>query len=194
MVCRRGGNSVIHLALVVVCGAHILLRRYRQPEARMAWLVILIAPPIVGALGYLLFGLTNIGKARIARLRDIGDILPRPERADNWPEGARSATSEQFEPLFNVGRSISGYLAVGGNRADLMEDPDAAIAKIVEDIDHATIRSTFSSTFGWTILFPRSRQRCVLRLTAEWTRLLSFPPATTISLSRQPAGAITKAC
>lgn len=71
----------LHIVLIVVCGLHILLRRNRQPESRMAWLVILIALPYAGAIGYLLLGSTNIGRTRVARLRDTTGILPRPDTA-----------------------------------------------------------------------------------------------------------------
>jgi cardiolipin synthase len=40
-------------------------------------------------------------------------------------------------PLASVGRSISGYGIVGGNRAELMPDSDSAIDRMVADIDSA---------------------------------------------------------
>lgn len=126
------------IALILICGAHILLRRYRQPESRMAWLVVLIALPYAGALAYLLLGSTNVGRRRIARLRDTTDILPQPSAAPGW-DAEQNAAGElaPYEGFFRVGQSISGYAPIGGNRAELMADSDATIARMADDIDRA---------------------------------------------------------
>ncbi|MGL4279936.1 MAG: cardiolipin synthase [Albidovulum sp.] len=128
-----------HVAIVTLCTFHILLRRHRMPESRLAWLVMVFALPYVGALAYLLLGNTNIGKRRVLRLNDAFATLARPEAAPGWdaPELAVHLP-EEVEPLFRVGQSISGYPAVGGNSARLMEDSDATIAQMVADIDAAT--------------------------------------------------------
>ncbi|WP_454883223.1 cardiolipin synthase [Sphingomonas oryzagri] len=126
------------IILIVVCGLHILLRRHRQPESRMAWLVVLIALPYAGALSYLLLGSTSVGRKRITRLRNTTDILPRPDVAPGW-EAPQNAPGDltPYEGFFRVGSSISGYGPVGGNRAELMADSDATIARMVDDIDRS---------------------------------------------------------
>lgn len=127
-----------HIALVVFCGLHILLRRHRQPESRMAWLAVLAAVPYLGALAYLLLGSTNIGKRRVARLKDSSSLLPRPDAAPGWPRPERTIGEPgDYDALFRVGESISGYQPVAGNRAQLMADSDAMISRLVEDIDEA---------------------------------------------------------
>lgn len=130
--------AVVHILLLLFCGAHVLLRRHRQPESRMAWLVVLAAVPYLGALAYLLLGTTSIGASRIARLKDSAKLLPSPAAAagSDAPE-CRPGQLGEHEALFRVGRSISGYEAVGGNRAQLMADSDAMIASLVADIDAA---------------------------------------------------------
>lgn len=129
---------IAHVVLVLLCGAHILLRRHRQPEARLAWLVVLGALPYLGILAYLLLGTTNIGRARVALLRQTAGLLPRPERAPGW-DGADNAPGDvaPYDPLFRVGHAVGGYAVVGGNSAALVEEGDAAIAAMVADIDAA---------------------------------------------------------
>ena len=104
----------------------------------MAWLVILAALPFVGAFAYLMLGTTNIGRTRVARLKDSASILPPFDCAQGWdaPE-CRPGELDTREALFRVGKSISGYAPVGGNRAELMQDSDAMIARLVADIDAA---------------------------------------------------------
>ena len=49
----------------------------------------------------------------------------------------RPKIPERHVPLFKVGQSISGFEPVGGNRACLMADSNAAIDAMVADIDKA---------------------------------------------------------
>jgi len=127
--------SILHVLVAALLGVRILLRPHRQPESRAAWLVVVIAAPFVGAVLYALLGETGIGRERTRRLREVARALPPPcvGAAEVLP-GAGEGPAAQ---LFAVGRSISGYPAVGGNRAALMADSDAAIGSIVADIDAA---------------------------------------------------------
>ncbi|GLR50120.1 cardiolipin synthase [Shinella yambaruensis] len=125
----------VHILVVAVAAAHILLRPHRQPESRAAWLVLVLTLPYLGALAYLLVGQTNVGRKRVERLRAAFLGLPRPQDAPGWHAVPR--TPDRHEALFAVGRSISGYLPVGGNSARLMEDSNAAIDAMVKDIDAA---------------------------------------------------------
>lgn len=129
---------LFHVAIVTLSALHILLRRHRAPEARLAWLVMVFALPYLGALAYLLLGNTNIGRKRVLRLSHAFAALARPEDAPGWdaPEHAVRLPDE-VRPLFRVGQSISGYPAVGGNRARLMAGSDAAIDQMIADIDAA---------------------------------------------------------
>jgi cardiolipin synthase len=129
---------LLHIVIVMLCIGRILLRRYRQPESRIAWLVVVLLLPYIGALGYLLFGETSIGRKRIARMRHIQEVLPPPEQAPGWAMPANAAgIPEAYRPLFKVGASISGYLPVGGNSARLLPNSDGAIDAMIADIDAA---------------------------------------------------------
>lgn len=130
--------ALVHVALVLFCGLHILLRRHRQPESRVAWLAVLAAVPYFGALAYLLLGTTNIGRARIARLKDSAKLLPQPcLAAGSDAPNCAPGPIDDYSALFRVGQSISGYAPIGGNRAALTADSDAMIASLVQDIDAA---------------------------------------------------------
>jgi cardiolipin synthase len=135
---------LFHVVLVVVCGLHILLRRHRLPESRLAWMVVLVAVPFLGAFAYLLLGTTSIGRQRVARLRNTSAILGNVSALPANPASPGHVEAEnggdvppRFGALFRVGRSISGYDAVHGNSAELMADSDAGIDRIVADIDRA---------------------------------------------------------
>lgn len=105
----------------------------------MAWLLLLFALPYVGVIAYLLLGTTNIGAARITRLNRAKAELPGPDTAPGWDAAAnRPGNLGIHDQLFNVGQSISGYAPMGGNRAELLKAGDAAIDRMVADIDAAT--------------------------------------------------------
>ena len=123
---------VAHVVIVGLCFAAILLRPNREPEARMAWLVVVFALPFGGAVAYLLLGSTSIGRKRLARLTRVAKALPAPV-----PDVADTQARGPYEALFRVGQSISGYAPVGGNSARLMADSDTMIDELVQDIDAA---------------------------------------------------------
>lgn len=130
---------IAHVAIVSACTIRILLRPHRQPESRLAWLVVVLVLPYVGAVAYVLLGETNVGHKRVARLRTILEKLPRPEDTPGWKAlGDGPEVLGSWTGLFRVGASISGYKPVGGNVARLMKDSDAAIDEMVADVEAAT--------------------------------------------------------
>lgn len=128
----------VHIAFQVLLVIRALLRPHREPTARIAWIVVILALPVVGILSYLLIGETSVGRRRVERRRLVQAALPEfaeiPGAAD-----AIAAPSLQARQaaLFKVGQSISGFAAVGGNHAELLADSAATIAAMVADIDAA---------------------------------------------------------
>ncbi len=119
---------VIAQAAVIL---RVLLRPHRNPASRISWVVVVLAVPVVGMVGYLLLGETSIGRRRAERMRQVRAELPDP------PD-ARAEVPDRHAPLFRVGESISGYPACGGNTAALLPDSSTAIDALVADIDAAT--------------------------------------------------------
>jgi cardiolipin synthase A/B len=123
----------LHTLLQVVFVIRAILRPHREPASRLAWVVVIIVAPVVGMLAYILFGDVNIGRRRIARVRAA--LRRLPSLAEIGEEHAE--IPERYSPLFRLGRSISFYPPVGGNRAALMKDSDATIDAMIADIDAA---------------------------------------------------------
>ncbi len=127
-------NISLHVAFVV----RVLLRPHREPASRIAWVVVIVAVPLLGILAYLFFGETNIGRRRVARLRESIARLP------GWRDAAAESVIRQREDipqrymhLFQAGQTINGFAPVGGNRGHLLPDSNATIDAIVADIDAA---------------------------------------------------------
>ncbi len=127
-------HVLVELALIV----RVLLRPHRQPASRIAWVVVILVLPVVGILAYLLFGEVNIGRRRVARLRQVLERMPDfPAPASAQLANLEANVPERHAHLFRVGQSISGFEPVGGNSARLLADSNAAIDAMVADIDAA---------------------------------------------------------
>jgi cardiolipin synthase len=128
-----------HTLLVLAVVARILLRPNRDPASRIAWIVVVAAVPFVGMLTYLLLGETNIGRRRVARLREaLARLPPTDGPCFRSSESAEPHVPERCRPVFRLGHSISGFEPVAGNKAALMANSNAAIDTMVADIDAAT--------------------------------------------------------
>jgi cardiolipin synthase len=98
----------IHIIIQVGLITRILLRQHRDPASRIAWIVVVLALPVVGIVAYLLLGETNIGARRAERLQRILAAMPKVSQTPGWDAPMLHANIPEFyRPLFNVGRSIS---------------------------------------------------------------------------------------
>jgi cardiolipin synthase len=129
--------EALHFAVQIALVARVILRSHREPASRIAWVVVITVLPVVGILAYLLFGEVNIGRRRVARVRAALGRLPAPSAVSRPEADGEAAVPERYRHLFRVGKSISGFTAVGGNRAHLMPDSNATIDAMVADIDAA---------------------------------------------------------
>ncbi|MCB1777647.1 MAG: cardiolipin synthase [Candidatus Competibacteraceae bacterium] len=116
----------------------VLLRPHREPASRIAWVVVILALPLLGMLTYILFGEVNIGRRRVVRMRAVLAQMPKVVDAVGLSAAiSRSAAPDQYAYLFRVGYSISGFEPVSGNRAHLLADSNATIDAMVADMDAA---------------------------------------------------------
>lgn len=128
---------VLHILAQLAVITRVLLRPHRDPASRIAWIVVILVVPVLGVLGYLLLGETNIGRRRAARMERAMATLP-PAAMVTEAAGAPALIPDLHLPLFRVGQAVSGYVPVGGNSASLSADSNATIAGLVRDIDAAT--------------------------------------------------------
>jgi len=131
----QAGSIALHVLVQAGLIVRVLLRPHREPASRLAWIVVILAAPVVGIVAYLLLGETSIGRARERRFREV---KARLERVEARPDGAAARAPGRYEDLFRVAGSINGFEPVGGNTGELTRDSDATIDRLVEDIDGAT--------------------------------------------------------
>ena len=129
--------SVLHVTLVLAVSARVLLRPYRQPASRIAWIVVIMALPFAGIGAYILFGEVNIGRTRIARMREVVANLQATLTGEHSQKSSVDAGEQKYQHLFRIGHSISGLKPVSANSGRLMADSNATIDAMVADIDAA---------------------------------------------------------
>ena len=128
----------LDISLQIVFVVRVLLRPHREPASRIAWVVVVVAVPLLGILAYLLLGETCIGRRRVERLRESIARLPvwaDIAAMDMMP--SRKGLPQGYQHLFQAGKTVNGFDPVGGNQAYLLPDSNASIDSIVADIDAA---------------------------------------------------------
>ena len=128
----------LHILVQIALIVRVLLRPHRDPASRIAWIVVIISLPVLGILTYILFGEINIGRRRVKRSSEVLARLPDIAAAPGWEDTDLKANiPERYLHLFQVAKSINGFDPVGGNRAELMQDSNVNIDRMVADIDAA---------------------------------------------------------
>ena len=128
----------LHILIAVAVCCRVLLRPYREPAARIAWIVVVLSLPFAGFVTYLLFGEVSIGRKRIARMKEVVANLETAISGKPGHPPFVAAGAERYEHLFRVGHSITGLNPVSGNSGVLMDDSNSTIDSMVADIDAAT--------------------------------------------------------
>jgi cardiolipin synthase A/B len=125
---------LIHLGAIF----RVILRPHREPASRVAWIVVMIALPVVGIVTYILLGETNIGRRRANRMRAVLAGMPDLARAPGMDApDLQPKIPEPYSHLFRLGYSVNGFRPVNGNRAHLLPNSNATIDSMVADIDAA---------------------------------------------------------
>lgn len=129
--------AAIHLAIVV----RAVLLQGREAYARAAWVLLLLALPGIATILYLLFGEPWVSYAFRRRARDAYEaLLPfAPQATGRLPT---------FDNPFRTCEAAARWQASNGNAAQVAPDADAAIDRIVADVEAAT-RTVHLSFYIW---------------------------------------------
>ncbi len=129
----------LHWMIVVGLGLRIILKR-RPTGVSLAWLLVVVTVPFVGAVLYLLVGELWLPRRRIGRYtafkEAISDQIEQIDEAwdikgDQLSTLARSLNAQANNPL-----KIS---AIGGNAIELFDTSTRCMCAIVDEIDQAQI-------------------------------------------------------
>jgi cardiolipin synthase len=133
----------------------------RAPSAARGWLLLIFFLPYAGALLYALIGRAFLPKRRVAMQAQIGEAIGKVLPA---PEPARAAGGP-LAPAARLAARLSEFAVVEGNRFELLPLYDAALDRLVAEIDDATRTSTCCTTSSRATMRARG-----------WPRRSSAPP------------------
>jgi cardiolipin synthase len=130
---------VVGLALIPL----VLIRR-KEPASTMAWILVLVFLPAVGALLFLMFGRDRV-RVPARRKRELDAIVRAQVSAsrDELADGDRTsnmpiATISPFEQaLFRIGQRLSRLRATDGNKVDVLVDGQTMYGTLGAAIDGA---------------------------------------------------------
>jgi cardiolipin synthase A/B len=127
------GSGVVFLADAGTI-MRALLRPHREPASRLAWIIAVLALPIVGVLLYLLLGEARISARRRSRGREINARLSRP--AGNY-ESSSEKIGRAHSAAFALARTVNRLDPTCNNNARLAPDSNSAIDEMIADVDLA---------------------------------------------------------
>jgi cardiolipin synthase len=119
-------------------GALIYVPQRRPPSAARAWLLLIFFLPWAGVILYLLIGRAYMPRRRLRVQRQIFELIRRlAPRALSFDETAARTVSPELLPALRLADQLSEFPGVGGNHFELLPVYDAAIARIVAEVDAA---------------------------------------------------------
>ncbi len=109
--------------------------RRRSPNAARAWLLLILILPIVGVILYAIFGRAYLPTTRRERQGRATGLIQMARLQAGSPsvvevEGARQATAALVA-------SLGTFPVVGGNRAELIDEYQGFVDRLVGDVDSA---------------------------------------------------------
>ncbi|MDN5812017.1 MAG: cardiolipin synthase [Micrococcaceae bacterium] len=131
--------ALLLIALHAVVGtiAIVLISANRRPSTAVAWLLVIVFIPYLGALVFFLIGLSRLPRNRRDKQQHVNAlILERTEglhrvgNSDQWPAWLRSVVT--------LNENLGALPMVGGNRIELIDDYQGCFDAMILEIDQAT--------------------------------------------------------
>ncbi len=125
------------LAIRMGLALRVIMRK-RAASVTLAWLVVILFLPLVGAVIYLLFGENRLGEKRAERVASDLHIFTR------WARNLRqrptidwNQLNPECRPIHRQADTVIGLPAMGGNKLTLIEKAEDFLHSLIVDIDQA---------------------------------------------------------
>lgn len=119
-------------------GALAYVPQRRPPNAARAWLLLIFFLPWFGVLLYLLIGRAYLPRRRVRVQKQIYELIRRlAPRPASFDASLAAAASAELQPALRLADRLSEFPVTGGNRFELLPEYDAAIDRIVAEVDGA---------------------------------------------------------
>jgi cardiolipin synthase len=132
------GTLYVASEWVIRIGALFYVPQRRPPSAARAWLLLIFFLPWLGLLLYLLIGRAYMPRRRWKVQRQIYELIRHiAPRAASFDATVAKAVSPELLPALRLADQLSEFPVVGGNRFELLPVYDAAIDRIVGEVNGA---------------------------------------------------------
>ncbi len=140
-----GAEFLMRLLLACV----VIVRKGSRPTVATAWVLVVVAFPLVGILAYLLIGESKLGAKRRALHRMILTRFDRPEfHKHDDPRAHEFRLDPTDIQIAHIAQRVSHSPPIGGNHAQLFGDSTQAVDQMTGDIDRATA-TVHLTTYIW---------------------------------------------
>ena len=129
--------------------AIVILRKGSRPSVATAWVLIVIAFPLLGIFAYLLVGESRLGSRRRKAHKKILDLFDKAlfHKHDD-PRAGEIALDPIDQQIAHIAQRASHSPATSGNRTTLIGDSQKCVDQLITDIEKAT-KSIHSTTYIW---------------------------------------------
>jgi cardiolipin synthase len=139
----------VYILLAVAVTLRIFFHRSSRGTA-LAWLLLVILVPAVGALMYLLIGERRLGKTWMQRAINLQPQVVRWARGIPATDVVASASlSAAAESISRLATGLTGLPVMAGHRLRLLADSEAVIRSLLADINAAR-RSVHLEFYIWS--------------------------------------------
>ena len=128
-------ESFIRLLFILL----VLARKGISPDARIAWIMLILLFPLLGWIIYLLIGRTQLGGKRVLLHQSVRDEVAmsncHPGRDPELSAMLDMPLAQQ--QIASVAEQISGCEPLRGNSANLFGDTSVIVNRIIDDINES---------------------------------------------------------
>lgn len=140
--------SLVHFTLVIVLSVRIIMRRPPTGTA-LAWIVLIVALPFVGAFIYMLIGERRISRTRTERILHLDEQMRLLDQSPAIVTTQRDDRPDSVaRGLGRLGDLLAGSPVVHGSQFEIFSDTEATLQAIAADIDSAS-RSVLMEFYIW---------------------------------------------
>jgi len=109
----------------------------RPPAAARTWLLLIFIQPVVGVMLYATFGRPHLSRRRRELQGRVAELLRTRGKAWFSPYAASPQLPLHFQQAVALAERLGDFSIVGGNNLELLDGYDAAIERLIADIDAA---------------------------------------------------------
>ncbi len=132
------GTLYVTSEWVIRIGALFYVPQRRPPSAARAWLLLIFFLPWGGLLLYLLIGRAYMPRRRLQVQQQIYELIRKiAPRAGSFDATVCEVVSPELLPALRLADQLSEFPVVGGNHFELLPVYDAAIDRIIAEVNGA---------------------------------------------------------